>query len=400
MTEETATLLGWDFCFLAHRLPEREELRILVYIDTVGGRKRVYAGEVMSPGDFSGPVVRVLEGKPVLINRVPGQAGPTLKPAGSKRLSKSLMFAPVRCGRRVIGLITAQSYTTDRYQPGDLRLLRQIADMVAPALERVYAEEALRRAHRELEARVKQRTAELKAANARLRRETRERKTALEAVRASEKRFRALTVEMDRRLESERARIARELHDHLGQVLTAVNMNLAWLERKTAEGDGAVNSRIAECIGQVSQMTGLIRSLCKSLHPVVLDHHGLIEAIKTQVSEFQQYSQVRCDLTVRPVDLEVSKPVAIVAFRIVQEALTNVARHSGAKRCQVALRGERSRLVLTVRDNGRGAPAARLSGTRSLGILGMKERASAAGGTLKIENAPGGGVRMQAELPL
>jgi signal transduction histidine kinase len=205
---------------------------------------------------------------------------------------------------------------------------------------------------------------------------------------------------MDRRLESERARIARELHDHLGQVLTALNMNLAWLDKRTADIDPAVNARVSESIGYVTQMTAMIRSLCKSLHPVVLDHHGLVEAIRSQITEFEQYSQINCELSVRPADLEVSKPVAIAAYRIVQEALTNVARHSRASRSYVSMRLNGEALTITVRDDGAGAAPVRLAGSHSLGILGMRERASAAGGSFHIENAPGGGIRLRAELPL
>lgn len=523
--EETNALFRWDSFFLAHRTSEQEDTRIVCFVDTVNRRKKFFPGGTVPPENFSKLMHQVLRGKRLLINRSAASAPPVLKRVASRRASASLVYAPVRCARRVIGFLTVQSYTPERYQKPDLHLLQQVADIVAPALERVYAETALRKAHEELELRVRQRTAELRAANVRLRRETRQRESALEAMRDSEARFRAvtenslsgvyifggnrflyvnsafaemlgytceeilsmkdpyrlvhpddrsmaaeqvrrrlsgeieraqyrfrglrksgeiihcealgriiehqgkpviignilditetvraekalrksekalrkLTAEMGRRLESERARIARELHDHLGQVLTALNMNLAWMDKRTLGLDREVNARVSESIGYVTQMTTMIRSLCKSLHPVVLDHQGLIEALRSQVADFEQYSQIRCEFSVRPADLEVSKPVAIAVYRIIQEALTNVARHSGASRSYVSIRQNEEALTIAVRDDGRGAPPIRLSGSRSLGILGMRERAAAAGGTFHIENAGGGGIRIRAELPL
>jgi len=524
--EATEALFEWEFTFLAHRPPGQKDVRIIAYYDTVNGKKRRFPGNTqpLSALGFSKPILQVLRGKPVLINREHPKAGPVMYIVGSKRRSASMLYAPVRCDRRVIGFVTVHSYQPHRYDRKDLDLLQQVADIVAPALERVYAEQALRAAHEKLEERVRQRTAELKEINRQLRRETCERKAALEAVQESEARFRAvtenslsgvyiydgkqflyinsafaeifgytpdeilsldplclihpadrsavaeqirrrlhgaveraqyrcrglrkdgavinievlgrvseyrgkrvifgnllditgriraekarrkserllrkLTVEMDRRLESERARIARELHDDLGQILTALNMNLAWLDKRTKSSPSAVQARVNESIGYVSQMTTIIRSLCKSLHPVVLDHHGLVEAIRSQVADFEQYSGIRCNLSIRPDNLEVPQAIAIPAFRIVQEALTNVARHSQATRCGVSVQIEDKTLVIVIRDNGVGAPASRLSGTHSLGIMGMQERAAAVGGTFQIETTARGGIRATARLPL
>ncbi|MBI4579859.1 MAG: GAF domain-containing sensor histidine kinase [Planctomycetes bacterium] len=397
---ETARLLGWDFCYLAHRPPEQDRVRIIRYVDTVKGRKRWFPGQELAPSEFSPPVRRVLEGRPLLINRRSVMSGPVMVTEGTKRRCLSLMYVPVRCADEVIGVLTVQSYERNRYGPADLRTLQQVADVLAPVLERVHAEDALRRAHRELEHRVKQRTAELQAANRRLQRETRERQRALDTVRRSEQSLRELTVEAGRRLESERARIARELHDGLGQVLTALNMNLAWMDKRLADNDASMKLRLAESLAYVAQMTDILRGLCKTLHPVVLDHHGLVEAIRSQVEEFKRYSHINCHLIVRPADLELPNPLALAAFRIVQEALTNVARHSGASGCWVSLRLEDGAVLISVRDDGIGGVAPRLAEGKSLGILGMKERATAVGGAFQIEEAGRHGTRVIARLPL
>ncbi len=523
IVRECTRLFSWDFCYLAHHPPGEGVIHIIKYVDTIRGSKKTFPGATRSAGAFSKPIGRVLRGRPVLINRTKPESDPVMQVAGSGRRSLSLMYVPVRSADSTIGVLTLQSYTRDCYTSDDLVLLQQVADLLAPVLKRVYAEQALRKMHRELEQRVKQRTAELEAANRRLQRETRERQRALDAAEEIDSRFRMvtekslsgiyifgrgrmryvneafarifgfsraeitrmdpynmvhpddralaaeqirrrmsgevqwsqyrfrglrkngevvycealgrhtvyqgepvilgnmlnitdrikaeqalrtteaslrrLTTEADRRLESERVRIARELHDGLGQVLTALNMNLAWAGRKAGD-DVALAERLAESTVYVGEMTAIIRRLCKSLHPVVLDHHGLAEAIRTLVAEFQRYSRVRCALTIHPVDIELPEPLALAVFRIVQEALTNIARHSGAAQCRVSVRLNRQVVTLKIRDDGRGDTAARLSGSGSLGVVGMRERAVAAGGEFSLESHSGEGVQLVARLPL
>ena len=139
-------------------------------------------------------------------------------------------------------------------------------------------------------------------------------------------------------------------------------------------------------------MTGSIRRLSKNLRPPLLDHRGLLDAIESHVSEFSELTGIRCRVTSEPKNLNIGDPIATTVFRILQEALTNVARHSKASCCDICIRLADGTLEMSIQDNGRGATLKKLSGAQSLGIIGMQERAVALGGDVTIKNTPGNGV--------
>jgi len=227
-----------------------------------------------------------------------------------------------------------------------------------------------------------------------------ERKQAEEALRVTEQQLRRFGIEADRQLEKERMRISRELHDELGQMLTALNLNLVWLNRHMEKRHSAVTERFTESIDYVSRMITSVRSLSKSLRPAALSHHGLVEAAREHAGEFEQYSGISCGVSVDPENLQVPEPVATTAFRIMQEALTNVARHSRATKCSIEIQAVGEWLLMRISDNGVGLGSVDMPHLRSLGVTGMKERATMVGGRVTIENAPEGGVRVTARLPM
>ena len=143
-----------------------------------------------------------------------------------------------------------------------------------------------------------------------------------------------------------------------------------------------------------------IRAIAKSLRPFTVEHEGLIAAIRSYITEFQRISGVRCRMVVRPPDLAVREPTATAAYRIIQEAMTNIARHARASRCDIRLNASHDQLELRVLDNGIGAHGHVLHKHESLGILGMRERASAVGGEVWVENGPKAGVLVRACFPL
>ncbi len=146
--EESDRLLGWDCCYLVHRRPGHGPMRIVCFVDTEDGRKKPYPGEDLTPANTGDMLRRALAGRPVLINRKPGEPVSGTNPFGTGRLSASLMFTPVRCGEHVIGALSVQSYTPDRYGQADLDLLGRIADALTPAMERVHAEDERRQAEK------------------------------------------------------------------------------------------------------------------------------------------------------------------------------------------------------------------------------------------------------------
>ena len=224
-----------------------------------------------------------------------------------------------------------------------------------------------------------------------------ETKRAEQELRASSEQFRKLTAHLQSVREEERARISREVHDELGQSLTAVKMDLAWLAGRLP-GDSQMLKRIRSTGQLADSIIQSIRRISTELRPAVLDL-GLAAAVEWQVQEFQARSGIQCK--VRLLTHELFAPdVSTTLFRILQETLTNVARHAEATMAEVVLQKQRDRLVLLIRDNGRGFDQADPSLSKSLGLLGMRERAAILGGRVNISSAPGKGTTVTAWIPL
>ena len=254
-------------------------------------------------------------------------------------------------------------------------------------------------ARRLLERRVVERTAELAAANAALATE------AAERARGEGERTR-LRRELAEAEEAERRRIARELHDQLGQHLTAITWGLDEARRLTL-ADVDAHSRLAARLGQLqelaSAMTRDAHYLALELRPAELDDVGLESALATYVAQWSARYDVPADvavtgLTERPIPAEVS----VALYRIVQEALTNVAKHAQARQVSVIVEKPDGEVRLIVEDDGRGfdvpTTLARARAERRLGLAGMRERAALAGGTLTVESAPGRGTTLYVRL--
>jgi len=225
-----------------------------------------------------------------------------------------------------------------------------------------------------------------------------EMKRAEQELRASSEQLRNLAAHLLSVREEERARISREVHDELGQALTAVKMDLAWLAGRLPRRKGQMLKRIRSTRQLADDIIQSIRRISTELRPAVLDL-GLAEAVEWQVQEFQTRSGIQC--TVRLLTREVVASNASTAmFRIFQETLTNVARHAKATRTEVVLQKQQDWLVLLIRDNGRGFDQADPSLSKSLGLLGMRERAAILGGRVNISSAPGKGTTVTAWIPL
>ena len=199
--------------------------------------------------------------------------------------------------------------------------------------------------------------------------------------------------------EQERAAVARELHDEFGQVLTALGLDAAWLRDRLKENDPAASRQAQAMCGLIDKAIDEVRGIATRLRPGALDHLGLVDAVEWYLRDFEKRTKLRCDYRNDRVP-RISDKVATAVYRITQESLTNVARHSGASRVDVFLRADDGALLLTVEDDGRGFDPDRLGESGGLGGVGMRERASLIGGTLSIGSRPGGGVRIDLNVPL
>ncbi len=227
-----------------------------------------------------------------------------------------------------------------------------------------------------------------------------ERRRAEQAVRTSRAQLRSLTRRLDAAREEEQKRLAHAVHDELGQGLSGLKLDLAWLERRLGRrddgGDGELRTRVAEMTEALDRTLGAVGRLALELRPVVLDDLGLEAAVEWALGELERRSGLDTRLDSTLAEQRMEPEISVALFRILQEALTNVARHAAARRVEVDLRRRGDELLLEVRDDGVGIapqPAA------SLGLLGMEERARAVGGRLEVARRRAGGTRVTARVP-
>jgi PAS domain S-box-containing protein len=230
-----------------------------------------------------------------------------------------------------------------------------------------------------------------------------ERKGSEDRLRDSYERLRKLSSRIETVREEERGTIAREVHDFLGQALTAIRFDLAWLKNRILSGltpPYVMADRIDGMMERVGGTIDRVRRISADLRPGVLDELGLVAALEGHAREFNARTGIRCRVQSYLKDESHDPNDAIVLFRIVQEALTNIARYAGGKEAEIRLLGGGGDpIVVEVRDNGRGITEAEVGSPVSLGILGMRERAHAAGGTLEITGAPGKGTTVTVRVP-
>lgn len=207
----------------------------------------------------------------------------------------------------------------------------------------------------------------------------------------------AVSIRLMRVQEEERARIARELHDELGQLLTAAKLELSPLLKNVAAPESI--ARVQRVVALLDQTVESIRRIAYELRPPLLTVLGLAPAIEVEVSAFQRRTGIQCEISIRSPEMKLDPERSTALFRVVQEALTNVARHAHATRVEIRLRQSPSEVLLDVRDNGRGITPAQLEDPRSLGLLGMRERIHQFGGTFGVEGVSGRGTIVAVRIP-
>jgi PAS domain S-box-containing protein len=213
------------------------------------------------------------------------------------------------------------------------------------------------------------------------------------AVKKAQEQLRRLSGSIMANQEKERAAIARELHDELGQVLTALRMDAVWLQSLIRKEGIKGEDRAAAMCDLIDTTIESVRGLAIRLRPGVLDDLGLVDALEWYTGEFERRAQIPCLFTYDEIPV-IDETLATAAYRIAQEALTNVARHARASRAEVSLELEAGFLMLAVADDGQGFEVASLSEIEALGLAGMRERASLVGGTLNVVSTPSRGTRV------
>jgi signal transduction histidine kinase len=223
------------------------------------------------------------------------------------------------------------------------------------------------------------------------------RQAELEILRSRQE-LRDLTARLQLVREEERTCLAREVHDELGQSLTSLKIDLAWLKPRVA-GRAALSERVQSIIVRIDGAMDTVRRIATDLRPSVLDDLGLVAAVEWQAQEFERSTGVTVQLEVRANHRELNDVCATTTFRILQETLTNVARHAHATRVSIALHVDQEELKLEVRDNGRGISEGEITSPRSLGLVGSRERAIGCGGELVVRGVRNQGTLVSLRIP-
>jgi signal transduction histidine kinase len=252
----------------------------------------------------------------------------------------------------------------------------------------------------ELEEHLVQLADQLLVANASLEREIADRKRSEDEFRRSTDQLRELSARLQSVREEERTHIARVIHDELGQTLTGLKMDVAWLQRHLDRQQPAFLEKTQAMSDLIDTTIQTVRRISSELRPGILDDLGLVATIEWQLQEFQTRSGIQGKLISAPEETTLDADGATAAFRIFQEILTNVARHAQATQVEVTLEEAASFLTLQVQDNGRGMTESEVHSPRSIGLLGMQERARLRAGEVQIQGTPGKGTTVTVRLPL
>jgi PAS domain S-box-containing protein len=302
---------------------------------------------------------------------IPAEAWPVFEPLCGAALEGRSGSAEVPAGGRTFFVHTLSI-------PGEQGGIAMGMVMALDITVRKGVEEGVRRLNEDLERRVAERTAQLEDAYHHLQ---------------------ALSARLHSVREQEQARIAREIHDELGQALTGLKFELSRLAQRLKNVPGDLSEKATGLGVVVDETIHNVRRISGELRPAILDDLGLFAALEWHGEEFEKRTGIRCTIKPPRHRLEVGPDLGIALFRICQESLTNVARHAQATAVRIVLARTRKHVVLEVRDNGVGIPPGALTGVKSLGLLGMRERARAFGGEAVIEGAPGEGTVVRVSIP-
>jgi signal transduction histidine kinase len=216
--------------------------------------------------------------------------------------------------------------------------------------------------------------------------------------------LRALSARLEAAREEERTSIAREIHDHLGQTLTVLKLDLSWISRRASGPDGIAAGVLLEKVKDLSRsidaLINDVRRISAELRPGLLDDIGLVAALSWKAQQIEERTSIACSVDAAVDNEALTREVATAVYRIVEEALTNVVRHSGATLADIHVEQGDGSVLLEVRDNGKGILDDQIDDPQSFGLVGIRERARRLGGSASFGRTPGGGTQVTVKLPL
>jgi len=269
--------------------------------------------------------------------------------------------------------------------------------------ERKRAEEALRRAHDELEKRVEERTIELLRANRQLQQEIQERKNKEEELRESESQLRLLSSQILTAQETERRRISRELHDELGQSLTVMKLRVSYIGKELKKNQIKLREECEKTLQYLNQVMENVRRLSRELSPSILEDLGLTAALRWLINNFIKNNEMQITFNITEIDHLFTRDAQMSIYRILQEALTNIGKHAQAKKIRIVIEKNEDGVWIRVEDDGKGFDPTKAlmkeAAERGWGLATMKERARIFGGSLDLWSQEGEGTKISLRIP-
>jgi signal transduction histidine kinase len=223
-------------------------------------------------------------------------------------------------------------------------------------------------------------------------------------LKESYQKVRDLAAHLQSAREDERINIAREIHDELGQELSALKMDISFLNKKihkTREQPdwNIIEDNLKSMTNIADQTIKTVRKISSQLRPDVLDKLGLKDAIEWLADDFSRRTGIECSVNINEVDCDINKNIQTVIYRITQESLTNIMRHANASKVSISVKETAGLIYLDVKDNGKGITTEEIQNGRSLGLVGMKERAYFVGGSFDVSGEPGKGTKISVAIP-
>jgi len=227
-----------------------------------------------------------------------------------------------------------------------------------------------------------------------------ERRQAELELKRSQELFRSLSTHLQEVREEERTRIARKIHDDMGQSLTALKIDISWLTKRLASDRKSMHAKLKSMTALIDETIETVHNVSEDLRPGILDDFGLSAAIEWQAEEFQKRTGIECKICLPENEFDLNRELSTNLFRIVQESLTNVIRHANATKVEIVLSDDDGKLLLEIVDNGKGITAEAVTDAKSFGLIGIKERVHSLGGELVVAGNPNAGTRLTVKLPI
>jgi len=302
-------------------------------------------------------------------------------------------IVPLKTSEKLVGVMFLYTNTNPDWYQHSQEVLLSIGGLIANVIEKKKLDDELEKYRNHLVSLVKQRTNELTNANARLLGE-------IENHEKTQEGLRHLTHQTEKIREEEKGEISRKVHDELGQLLTAMKMDLLQLDKKLPQENSDLRKRAHSIVDLVDNTIQSVQRIAMELRPPILDAFGLCEAIAWQTDEYKKRYGIQFNLNCLQKDLDLSKDLEITLFRILQESITNVVRHSEANQVDIDLQCVNDQLLMKIQDNGKGLQKSKIEDPNSIGLIGIRERIRPWSGEVDFSGTAGKGTTVEIRIPI